>query len=136
MCEINFYDAERNLIMRFKDFKFSSTEALKRIIFNGEITIEFVHFETSFEAEEYDFQSLLSSLKKMNGREQKYITFNPFSDKIILRLSEELGQICVKVEIHNELSTLRLGFEYNIDQSFLHELIDELEVLLKRGVKT
>ena len=131
MCEINFYDSERNRIMRFKDFKFSSTEALKRVTFSGEISIEFVHFEISFEAEEYDFQSLLSSFKKMNSREQKYITFNPFSDKIVLRLEEELGQICVNVEISNELSTLRLGFEYNTNQSFLPELIEELERLLK-----
>jgi hypothetical protein len=69
----------------------------------------------------------------MYKREQRYITFNPLSGKIIIKLSEKMGQIDVKVEIYNTLFTCKLEFRYNIDQSFIPELVKEIDTVMKEA---
>jgi hypothetical protein len=133
MGTVNFFDKERNLLMQFKDFRFMTTEALKIVTFMGKVDFDFFHLETYFEVEEFDLKNLLLLLEKMYNREQKYITFNPLSGKIIIRLSEDDGQINVKVEIYNEMSTCKLEFKYDIDQSFIPDLIKEIEVAMKEN---
>ena len=130
MDSINFYDKERNLIMQFKDFQAIRMEDPKIVTFNGIVNFDFFNLETNFDAEEYDFKNLLLSLEKMHKREQKYASFNPLSPKIRIKLSEDMGQIEVKVEICNDLYTGNLQFKYAIDQSFLPELIEELSAVL------
>ncbi|HNX43402.1 MAG TPA: hypothetical protein PLJ84_07150 [Bacteroidales bacterium] len=132
MNTINFYDKERNLIIQLKDFQFVKTEALKIVTFKGKVDFDFFHIETNFEAEEYDFTNLQLSLEKMYNGEQNYISFNPFSGKLTLKLSEEGSQIKIKGEVYNDLSTCKLEFKYNIDQSFIPELIKELKEMMMR----
>lgn len=134
MDVINFYDKERHLIMQFKDIQFSRDEILQIVTFTGVVDFDFFHLETNFEAEEYDFKKLLLSLEKMYQREQRYITFNPLSGKITIKLTEEMGQVGVQVKICNTLSTGELEFEYGIDQSFLPELIKEINTVMKESV--
>jgi hypothetical protein len=62
---------------------------------------------------------------------QKYVIFNPLSGKIIIKLSEEKGQIVVKVEVCNDLYTSKLEFEYSINQSFIPELMKEIDTVMK-----
>jgi hypothetical protein len=131
MNEINFYNKERVLIMQLKDFLTVRMEDPKIVTFIGIVNFDFFHIETEFEAEEYDFKNLLLSLEKMYKREQKYASFNPLSPKIKIKLSENMGQIEVEVEIYNDLCTGNLQFKYGIDQSFLPELIDEIETVIK-----
>jgi hypothetical protein len=133
MGTVNFFDKERNLIMQFKDFRFMTTEALNIVTFMGKVDFDFFHLETNFEVEEFDLKNLLLLLEKMHNREQKYITFNPLSGKIIIRLSEDDGQINVKGEIYNEMSTCKLEFKYDIDQSFIPDLIKEIEIVMKEN---
>lgn len=131
MCEINFYDKARNLIIQFKDFQSVQIEEPQIITFRGIVNFDFFHISTTnFEAEEYDFKNLLLSLEKMHKREQKYVSFNPLSPKIRIKLSEDMGQIEVEVEISNDLYTGNLQFKYTIDQSFLPELIGEISTAL------
>lgn len=130
MGEINFYDKERDLIMQFKDFQAVRMEAPKIVTFTGIVNFGFFHIETDFEAEEYDFKNLLLSLEKIHKREQKYASFNPLSPKIRIKLSEDMGQIEVKVEVCNDLYTGNLQIKYAIDQSFLPELIEEISIVL------
>ena len=131
MNEINFYDKERDLIMQFKDFQFLWIEEPKFVTFTGIVNFDFFNLETKFEAEEEcDFKDFLLSLEKIYNREQKYASFNPLSPKIRIELFEDLGQIEVKVDISNDLSTGNLQFEYAIDQSFLPELIKEISAAL------
>jgi hypothetical protein len=106
-------------------------EAPKIVTFTGIVNFDFFHIETDFEAEEYDFKNLLLSLERMHRREQKYASFNPLSPKIRIKLSEDMGQIENKVEICNDLYTGNLQFKYEIDQSFLPELIGEISTVLK-----
>ncbi len=131
MSMINFFDKERNLIVLFKDFQVTTTEALRIVTFMGKVDFDFIHFETNFEAEVFDLKNLLFSLEKMYNREIKYATFNPLSGKIRIMLSENDGQIKVKVEIYNEVSTCKLEFEYYIDQSFIPDLVKEIEIVIK-----
>jgi hypothetical protein len=105
-------------------------EAPKIVTFTGIVNFDIFHIETDFEAEEYDFKNLLLSLEKIYKREQKYASFNPLSPKIRIKLSEDMGQIEVKVEICNDLYTGNLQFKYAIDQSFLPELIGEISAVL------
>ncbi len=133
MDAINFYDKERNLIMQFKDFLFKRDEILQIVTFNGIVDFDFFHLKTNFEAEEYDFRNFLLSLEKMYKKEQRYVTFNPLSGKIMIKLSEEMGQIEVKVEIHNNLSTCKLEFKYIIDQSFIPELVKGIDTIMKEN---
>jgi hypothetical protein len=128
---VNFYNKEKHLLMQFKDFQFNRDEVLQIVTFAGIVDFDFFHLETNFEAEEYDFRNLLLSLEKMHKREQKYVTFNPLSGKIIIKLTAEMGQIDVKVEIHNTLSTCKLEFKYSIDQSFIPELVKEIDAVMK-----
>jgi hypothetical protein len=100
------------------------------VTFNGIVNFDFFNLETNFEAEEYDFKNLLLSLEKMHKREQKYVSFNPLSPKIRIKLSEDIEQIEVKVEICNDLYTGNLQFKYTIDQSFLPELIREINSVI------
>lgn len=131
MSTINFFNKGRTLIMQFRDFQFMKTEALKIVTFTGKIDFDFFHLETNFEVEEFDLQNLLSLLEKMYNRQQKYITFNPLSGKIIIRISEDNGYINVKGEVYNEMSTCRLEFTYDIDQSFIPDLIKEIETVMR-----
>ena len=130
MDEINFYDKKRNLIIQFKDFQTVQIEDPKILTFTGIVKFDFFHIETDFEAEEYDFKNLMLSLEKMHKREQKYASFNPLSPKIRIKLSEDMGQIEIKVEIRNNLYTGNLQFKYEIDQSFLPELIGKISAVL------
>ncbi|MDR2410567.1 MAG: hypothetical protein LBE13_20990, partial [Bacteroidales bacterium] len=57
-------------------------------------------------------------------------SFNPLSPKIRIKLSEDMGQIEVKVEVCNDLYTGNLQIKYVIDQSFLPELIEEISTIL------
>jgi hypothetical protein len=129
MNTINFYDKKGNLLIQFYSFQFIKTEALKIITFIGKVDFDFFHFETKFQAEEYDFRNLLISLKKMYNGQLNYISFNPLYGKILVNFAEEKGQIEVNIEISNELSTGKLEFKYDIDQSFIPELIKEIENL-------
>ena len=117
--------------MQFKGFHFKRDEILQIVTFKGIVNFDFFHLETDFEAEEYDFKNFLSSLEKMHKREQRYITFNPLSGKIIIKLSEEMGQINVHVEIYNSLSSCKLEFKYCIDQSFIPDLVKDIDAIMK-----
>jgi len=130
---INFFDRERRLIMQFKDFYFNQDEVLQIVAFTGIINFDFFHLETNFEAEESDFRFLLSSLDKMEKGKQRYITFNPLQGKIIIKLIKDIDKINVEVEIYNMPSTCTVKFRYDIDQSFIPGLIEEIDMIMKES---
>lgn len=127
MDAINFYNNKRSVVMQFKDFRFSTTEALNIVSFIGKIDFGFLHFVTDFDAEVYDVKKIRSLLIKMQNREQRYITFNPLSGKIIIKLTGNEEEIIVKVEIYNEQLTCKVEFEYVIDYSYIPDLIKEID---------
>ncbi|KAF0203980.1 MAG: hypothetical protein FD170_669 [Bacteroidetes bacterium] len=131
MNTVNFYDKERNLIIQLKDFQFFNTDVLKIVSFTGLVNFDFFKFETNFEAEEFDFKNLILSLEKLYNGTQKFVSFNPLSGKIFLELFEENGQIKVKCEIYNDLSTAKMELRYYTDQSFIPELLKEIETMMK-----
>lgn len=131
MNTVNFYDKSRNLVFQLKDFKFSNTKVLKVVSFTGEGNFDFINFNSSFEAEEYDFINLKLSLEKLYNGSQKFISFNPLSGRFFIKFSLDNNQINVNCEVSNDLSTVVLNLKYCIDQSFIPELLIELDKVLK-----
>lgn len=130
MRTINFFDKNRILLIQFSGFRFVRTQALKLVYFDGKVNFDFFHVDTSFECEVYDLNAFLISLIKMYDNQQKQALFHPLSGNIIIRMEQKNQDIKVSCLISNNLNTGNLEFSYFIDQSFLPELIKEIETIL------
>jgi hypothetical protein len=135
MKKIHFYNKERNVIIEFTNFRFDKNLTNTVFVyFKGKVNIDFFHLETDFEAEVFDFEDLLSSLKLMYEGKRKSANFNPLSSKIIIRFDFlDYSHILVTGTIVNDMATCCLEFKYEIDQSFLPELIQEIKSVISEN---
>ncbi|GHT79720.1 hypothetical protein AGMMS50262_23740 [Bacteroidia bacterium] len=135
MNAIHFYNKERNTVIELINLRFDKhlTNTVF-VYFKGKINFDFFCLETDFEAEVFDFEDLLVSLRLMYEGKRKSANFNPLSPKIMIKFEfHDCGHILVKSRISNDIATCCLEFEYEIDQSFLPELIREIEIAISDG---
>ena len=135
MNRINFYNKDRELEMSFSAFKFEINEPNfpNYILFQIDVKHSFIQASIKTECLDIDFKNLLMDLQKLYNFEIKTISFVQTIEKnITINFNLiKFGQILVHVTIQKQIDSTILQFEYGIDQSFLPELISEIEEVLK-----
>lgn len=130
MNKIIFYNKTRGEVIQFNEFIFSDVSTF--INFTGKINIDFLQVEIKqLRAERSDFINLANDLRKMYNNERKYATFNPLDGNIIIDFElHKFGEIGIKCSVNNDTFSVNVNFKYMTDQSFLSELIREIESIV------
>ena len=135
MNAIHFYNGDRELEMSFSDFQvqMNKPDFNDFVLFQIDIKHSFVNASINSECLDIDFTKFLIDLRKLHKMEIKNVSFVQTIEKnieIIFNLNE-LGQILVRVIIQKQIENIILKFAYGTDQSFLPELVDEIETMIK-----
>ena len=134
MSKINFYTGDRKLIMFFSDFLFQKNmpDFDNFISFRINVNNNFVQASVETESLEDDFTSFILKLRDLYEMRVKQISFVQTIEKNIMIdfKQKESEYIDVLVRIDHYIEEATLQFEYEIDQSFLPELIEEIETVL------
>ena len=134
MSKINFYNGDRTLIMSFSDFLFQKNmpDFDNFISFRINVKNNFVQASVETESLEDDFTSFILKLRDLYEMRVKQISFVQTIEKniVIDFKQKESEYIDVLVRIDHYIEEATLQFEYTIDQSFLPELIEEIETTL------
>lgn len=119
-------------IIKFENIKSLFDDDFKRIVFDLSIDFEIFKAQIGIDAEEADFIRMKESLEKIYNNEWKSpIIFNPIGEHFTIQFKlQENGQIKVYSKLSNPMFTGSLKFEYLTDQSFLPELIQEIETVI------
>lgn len=130
MSKINFYNGDRTLIMSFSDFIFQKFD--NSISFQINVRNNFVQASVETESWEEDFTDFLAKLHDLYEMRVKKISFlQSIENNIQVDFNlNEIGGILVSVRIDDYINSTTLQFKYGIDQSFLPELIEEIESVL------
>ena len=135
MCKVNFYNGDRVLIMSFSDFLFQKNmpDFDNFISFRINVNNNFVQASVEAESLEEDFTSFILKLRDLYEMRVKQISFVQTIEKNIMIdfKQKESEYIDVLVRIDHYIEEATLQFEYEIDQSFLPELIEEIETTLE-----
>lgn len=116
-------------ILYFENIKLLFDNELKLIRFQLRIEFEFFRANTLLEVEEFDFMRLNECLYKMYNGQLKTFLFNPIGEQFIMKFElQENGQIKVSVILNNSMFTGKLEFNYITDQSFIPDLLKNLEI--------
>jgi hypothetical protein len=131
MSKINFYNGDRALIMSFSDFIFQKFD--NSISFQINVRNNFVQASVETESLEEDFTDFLAKLHDLYEMRVNKISFlQSIENNIQVDFNlNEIGGILVSVRIEDYINSTMLQFEYGIDQSFLPELIEEIETTLE-----
>lgn len=131
MSKINFYKGDRTLIMSFSDFIFQKFD--NSISFQINVRNNFVQASVETESWKEDFTDFLAKLHDLYEMRVKKISFlQSIENNIQVDFNlNEIGGILVSVRIDDYINFTTLQFEYGIDQSFLPELIEEIETTLE-----
>ncbi len=131
MSKINFYNGDRTLIMSFSDFIFQKFD--NSISFQINVRNNFVQASVETESWKEDFTDFLAKLHDLYEMRVKKISFlQSIENNIQVDFNlNEIGGILVSVRIDDYINSTTLQFEYGIDQSFLPELIEEIETTLE-----
>lgn len=135
MNAIHFYNRDRQLEMFFSEFQVhkNKPDFNDFVLFQIDIKHSFVNASINTECLDIDFINFVINLRKLYRMEVKTVSFVQTIEKNIeinFNLTE-LGQILVRVIIQGQIDSTILEFVYGIDQSFLPELIDEIETMIK-----
>ena len=134
MSKINFYTGDRKLIMFFSDFLFQKNmpDFDNFISFRINVNNNFVQASVETESLEDDFTSFILKLRDLYEMRVKQISFVQTIEKNIMIdfKQKESEYIDVLVRIDHYIEEATLQFEYEIDKSFLPELIEEIETVL------
>ena len=134
MSKVNFYNGDRMLIMSFSDFLFQKNmpDFDNFISFRINVKNSFVQASIETESLEDDFTSFILKLRDLYEMRVKQISFVQTIEKNIMIdfKQKETKYIDVLVRIDHYIEDATLQFEYEIDQSFLPELIEEIETTL------
>lgn len=130
MRTINLKNHENKTIITLSNFIYSETE-IRIFDFDININDDIFTAKTRIESEKYDFVNLLSGLKKLYDFKIKTISFCPIETQfyLIFKLLDN-GQIKVSGYLSNKMSTSKLGFEFISDQTFIPDLVNEIEDVL------
>ncbi|MDP4278082.1 MAG: hypothetical protein Q8914_10690 [Bacteroidota bacterium] len=119
-------------ILKFENFKLIFDEDFKRVVFQLSVDFELFKAKTTLDAEEFDFINMKECLQKIYERKWKSFVFNPIGDQFSMQFDlQENGQIKVHVKLSNPMFTGHFEFEYMTDQTFIPELIKEIEIAMK-----
>ena len=131
MSKINFYNGDRTLIMSFSDFIFQKFD--NSISFQINVRNNFVQASVETESLKEDFTEFLAKLHDLYEMRVKKISFlQSIENNIQVDFNlNEIGGILVSVRIDDYINFTTLQFEYGTDQSFLPELIEEIETTLE-----
>ena len=135
MSKINFYNGDRTLIMSFSDFLFQKNmpNIDNFISFRINVKNSFVQASVETESLEDDFTNFILKLRDLYEMRVKQISFVQTIEKniVIDFKQKESEYIDVLVRIDHYIEEATLQFEYEMDQSFLPELIEEIETTLE-----
>lgn len=119
-------------VLRFENLKLMFDEDFKRIVFDLSIEFEFFKAKTSLDGEEFDFLNMKECLEKLHAGIWKTFVFNPIGEQFRMQFDlNEIGQIKVGVKLYNPMFTGKLEFEFVTKQTFIPDLIREIETALK-----
>ncbi len=136
---IHFYDKNRKVVMELSNFSFDN-EQEQRIKFSSNISYAF--YKTSRNIEDYKvyFEKFLKELNLLYANKIKIAQFLPIEKQIEIYFKQiEFGYIAVSIKLnyldfdnftHNMYESM-LVINYEIDQSFLPELIKEISDVIK-----
>ena len=136
MSQINFYDNKRHLIMSFSNFSILEQD-IGLIRFH--IEMSFGIFNVSTETEIYMpyLQCFSDELKNLYDHftEKQKAVFSPIERDvdILFETGENTGYISALINLYYDSiceNNATLTCKYTIDQSFLPELIEEIETVL------
>jgi hypothetical protein len=130
MSKINFYSKNRAMIMLLSNFHLnkSSEDCLS---FSIDVNYSFIKAHYKVECYLVEIENLVFNLKKLYSKDLKTVYFEPLERQITLKLNWiDFGNIIVEVQIHNQMDSAIIYFKYEIDQSFLPELIGEISTVL------
>ena len=135
MSAINFYNRDRQLEMFFSEFQVQKNKPDFNdfVLFQIDVKHSFVNASINTECLDIDFINFVIDLRKLYRMEVKTVSFVQTIEKNIeinFNLTE-FGQILVRVIIQGQIDSTILEFVYWTDQSFLPELIDEIETMIK-----
>ena len=134
MSKINFYNGDRTLKMSFSDFLFQKNMPNfdNFISFRINVRNSFVQASVETESLEEDFTNFILKLRDLYEMRVKQISFVQTIEKniVIDFKQKESEYIDVLVRIDHYIEEATLQFEYEMDQSFLPELIEEIESVL------
>jgi hypothetical protein len=134
MSKINFYNGDRTLKMSFSDFLFQKNMPNfdNFISFRINVKNSFVQASVGTESLEEDFTNFILKLRDLYEMRVKQISFVQTIEKniVIDFKQKESEYIDVLVRIDHYIEEATLQFEYEMDQSFLPELIEEIESVL------
>lgn len=132
MNELFFYDRERNPIMRWFDFFLEKKYDSRYLRFKVEITISIFSVKTEYDVEVDDILKLRDDLKQMHDQKIKDINFCLLDEYMNIELTkDEHGIINVRFYIEDKPHNGNIKFSYLFDQSFLPELIDSFNRILR-----
>lgn len=135
---IHFYDQSRKVVMELSNFSFDN-EQEPRVRFSSSISYAF--YEASREIEDYKiyFEDFLKELNLLYANKIKIAQFKPIERQLEIYFKQfEFGYIAVSIKLnysdfdnftHNMYESI-LEINYEIDQSFLPELIGEISTVL------
>jgi len=136
MNTICFYDKNRNTVMSFSDFTFQKDVISDIIYFQINIDYVFFNVKTKIECEKNDFENIVKNIQNLYDGKKQSIVFSHLERQLFIKFdSLEFGQIKVTVELfqyifYNNVCKAILQFEYETDQSFLPELIEEIKTAI------
>lgn len=133
MPDINFKNNKGILLMTFSEFSFHDG-AIKRVCFEVDVNYDFFNAKAQVESERFDFEDLIIGLNKIYQREWKTIGFSPIEKQFSMQFDlQENGHVNVHVKLSNPMFTGKFEFEYVTDQTFIPELIKEIEIAMKEN---
>ena len=134
MTSINFKNKDGLILMSFSNLSFYYS-SIKRVCFEIDVNFDFFKAKTQVESERFDFEELINGLKKIYQREWTSIVFSPIERNFIMQFDlQNTGQIRVHSKLSNHMFTGNLDFEFITDQSFVPDLIQEIETALKENI--
>ena len=135
MNTIHFYEKNRNLVMSFSEFTTQNNSVDDIIYFQIKINYAFFNVNTKIECEKIAFENLSKNLQNIYEGKSHSATFNHMERQLTMKFDLlEHGQIKVTIEFsqyifYDNICKAVLQFEYMIDQSFLLELIEEINTV-------
>ena len=135
---IHFYNRSREVVMELYDFS-SDNEQEQGIKFFANVSYAFYKASRHIEDYKVYFESFLKELELLYDNKTKAAQFIPIERQIEIYFKQlEFGHIAVSIKLnylnfdnftHNMYESM-LVINYEIDQSFLPELIGEISAVL------
>jgi hypothetical protein len=136
---IHFYDKNRKVVMELSNFSFYN-EQETRIKFSTNISYAFYKASRNIDDFKVYFDNFLKKLRLLYDNKIKIVQFVPLERQLEIYFKQfEFGNIAVSIKLncldfnnftHNMYESM-LVINYEIDQSFLPELIGEISTVLK-----